>query len=79
MMGAIDMFLLQLSSPNCLNITFCLVSHHLWTQQTIIFVSCHNLALTDMCIFLLKQVVSYYVSKDTPVFSATLKQSVIKI
>ena len=27
---------------------------------------------TDMCIFLLKQTVSYYVNKDTPVFSAFL-------
>ena len=30
---------------------------------------------TDMCIFLLKQIVSYYVSKDTPVFSAFLDAS----
>ena len=28
---------------------------------------------TDMCIFLLKQTVSYYVNKDTPVFSAFLE------
>jgi len=28
-----------------------------------------------MCIFLLKQTVSYYVSKDTPVFSAFLDAS----
>jgi len=30
---------------------------------------------TDICIFLLKQTVSYYVSKDTPVFSAFLDAS----
>jgi len=30
---------------------------------------------TDMCIFFLKQTVSYYVSKDTPVFSAFLDAS----
>ena len=30
---------------------------------------------TDMCIFLLKQTVFYYVSKDTPVFSASLDAS----
>jgi len=30
---------------------------------------------TDMCIFLLKQTVSCYVSKDTPVFSAFLEAS----
>jgi len=30
---------------------------------------------TDMCILLLKQTVSYYVSKDTPVFSAFLDAS----
>jgi len=30
---------------------------------------------TDMCIFLLKQTVPYYVSKDTPVFSAFLDAS----
>jgi len=30
---------------------------------------------TDMCIFLLKQTVSYYVSKDTPVFTAFLDAS----
>ena len=30
---------------------------------------------TDMCIFLLKQTVSYYVNKDTPVFSALLDAS----
>ena len=30
---------------------------------------------TDMCIFLLKQTVSYYVNKDTPVFLAFLDAS----
>ena len=30
---------------------------------------------TDMCIFLLKQIVSYYVNKETPVFSAFLDAS----
>ena len=30
---------------------------------------------TDMCIFLLQQTVFYYVSKDTPVFSASLDAS----
>ena len=30
---------------------------------------------TDMCIFLLKQTVSYYVNKETPVFSAFLDAS----
>ena len=30
---------------------------------------------TDMCIFILKQTVSYYVNKDTPVFSAFLDAS----
>jgi len=30
---------------------------------------------TKMCIFLLKQAVSYYVSKDTPVLSAFLDTS----
>ena len=30
---------------------------------------------TDMCIFLLKETVSYYVNKDTPVFSAFLDAS----
>ena len=30
---------------------------------------------TDMCIFLLKQTVSYYVNKDIPVFSASLDAS----
>jgi len=30
---------------------------------------------TDMCIFLLKYTVSYYLSKDTPVFSAFLDAS----
>jgi len=30
---------------------------------------------TDMCIFLLKQTVSYYVNKETPVFSALLDAS----
>jgi len=28
------LILLQLSSPNCLNITFCPASYHLWPQHT---------------------------------------------
>ena len=32
----------------------------------------------DMCIFLLKQTVSYYVNKDTPVFSAFVDASTVK-
>ena len=32
---------------------------------------------TDMCIFLLKQTVSYYVNKDTPVFSPKLREPAV--
>jgi len=53
--------------------TFCPASHHFWVQQTISLASSQKLG-TNMCIFLLKQTV-FYVSKDTPVFSAFLDTS----
>jgi len=72
MLGTIGLFPLQLSSPSCLNtlhyIVSC-ISPLLATTDQFGFKPKHG---TDMCIFLLKQTVSYYVNKDTPVFSAFL-------
>jgi len=34
MLGTVDLSPLQISSPSCLNITFCPASHHFWPQQT---------------------------------------------
>jgi len=74
MLGTIGLFPLQLSSPSCLNATFCHAFLHIWRQQNnqFGFKPKHG---TDMFILVLKQTVSYYVSKDTPVFSALLDAS----
>ena len=66
--------------------TVCLLKKHYWLFVWLIQIH-HYLATTDnqfgfkqqrgtdMCIFLLKQSVSYYVTKDTPVLSAFLDAS----
>jgi len=46
MLGTIDLFPLQLSSPSFSNITFCPASHHFWPQQTISLASSQNMVLT---------------------------------
>ena len=55
----------RISGQNTLNAT----TQQFVTAKTSGCASKHG---TDMCIFLLKQTVSYYVSKDTPVLSAFL-------
>jgi len=65
-LGTMDLSPLQLSSPSCLNIIFCLVSHHRCPQQTTSLASSQNMALT--CVFLLEHTVLYYVNKNTSVF-----------
>jgi len=71
MLGTTDLFPLQLlvelvSYPSCLS---CISPLLATTDNQFGFKSKHG---TGMSIFLLKQTVSYYVSKDTPVFSAFL-------
>ena len=74
MLGTIGLFPLQLSSRSCMNTTSCHAFPHFWPQQTTSLASSQNMALT--CVFfLLKQTVSYYVNKDTPVFLAFLAAS----
>ena len=47
MLETINLFLLQISSPSCLNITFCpATSHHFWPQRTTSSASSQNMALT---------------------------------
>ena len=46
-----------------------------WQQQTISLVSSRNTALACVFCYLIKQTVSYYLNKDTPVFSAFLNAS----
>jgi len=74
MLGTIGLFPLQLSSPSCLNTTFCHAFLHFWPQQTTSLVSSQNMALT--CVFFyLNRLRLVIVSKDTPVFSAFLDAS----
>jgi len=49
MPGTIGLFSLQLSSPSCLNTTFCPASHHFWPQQTTSLGPSQNMSLT--CVF----------------------------
>jgi len=45
MLGTLDLFLLKLRSPSCLNITFCPAFHHLLPSQTTSLISNHNMPL----------------------------------
>ena len=74
MLGTIGLFPLQLSSPSCLNkyILSCISPLLATTDNQFGFKPKHG---TDMCIFLLKQTLSYYANKETPVFSAFLDAS----
>jgi len=47
--------------------------HHFWPQQTTSLASSQNMALT--CVFFYLKRLSFYASKDTPVFSAFLDAS----
>jgi len=73
MLGTIDLFLLQLSSPNCRNITFCPVFYHLWPSQATSFVSNHNIALT--CPYFHSNRLCHTTETSTPVFAAFLDAS----
>jgi len=73
MLGTTGLFPLQLSSPSCLSTYSVLHSPLLATADN---QSGFKAKFgTNLRIFLLKQTVSYYVSKDTSVFSAFLDTS----
>jgi len=64
-----ELFLLQQLSPNYLNIIFYPAFHYFLPPLR---KSEHD---ADLCVFLLKQLLQYYVNKSTKVFAAVLAGS----
>jgi len=72
MLGTIGLFPLQLSSPSCMNTTSWHAFPHFWPQHT---TSLAQAKTWHWHVYFSTQTVSYYVNKETPVFSAFLDAS----